>query len=82
MIVTTYANAELKQIHDRMPLLNPRDAHALWLDRETSLADVLKLAERSPALEIHPVGFGVNDPRKDDETLIAPVVQGLGGAHS
>ena len=32
MIVTTDANAELEPIHDRMPLLIPRDAHALWLD--------------------------------------------------
>jgi putative SOS response-associated peptidase YedK len=75
VIVTTDANAELKPIHDRMPLLIPRDAHALWLDRESSLNDVLKLAERPPVLEIHPVGFGVNDPRNDDETLIAPLEQ-------
>ncbi len=46
VVVTTDANAQLAPIHDRMPLLIPRDAHALWLD-----------------------------PRKDDETLIAPVEQ-------
>jgi putative SOS response-associated peptidase YedK len=72
VIVTTDASAELEPIHDRMPLLIPRDAHALWLDPASSLEDVLKLAERPPALEIQPVGFGVNDPRNDDETLIVP----------
>ena len=69
MIVTTDANAQLAPIHDRMPLLIPRDAQALWLDPRSSMEDVLKLAERPPALDVHPVGFGVNDPRNDDETL-------------
>ncbi len=73
VIVTTDANAQLAPVHDRMPLLIPRDAHALWLDPRSSLDDMMKLAERPPALAVHPVGFGVNDPKNDDETLIAPV---------
>lgn len=75
VIVTTDANTQLVQIHDRMPLLIPRDAQALWLDPKSSLEDVLKLAERPPSLEAHPVGFGVNDPKNDDETLIALVAE-------
>jgi putative SOS response-associated peptidase YedK len=75
VIVTTDASAQLQPIHDRMPLLIPRDAHALWLDPTSGLDDVLKLAERPPALDLHAVGFGVNDPRNDDETLIAPVAE-------
>lgn len=73
VIVTTDANAQLAKVHDRMPLLIPRDAHALWLDPRSSVEDVAKLVDRAPKLEVQPVGFGVNDPRKDDETLIAPV---------
>jgi putative SOS response-associated peptidase YedK len=73
VIVTTDATPKLVKIHDRMPLLIPRDAQALWLDPKTSLDDVLKVAERPPALETHAVGFGVNDPKNDDEALIAPV---------
>ena len=73
VIVTTDANAQLAPIHDRMPLLIPRDAHALWLDPKSSLDDALKLAERPPSLYAHAVGFGVNDPKNDDEELIAPV---------
>ena len=72
-LITTEPNAVVAKVHDRMPLLIPRDAHALWLDPSSRLEDVLKLAERPPALDIAPVGFGVNDPRKDDETLIAPL---------
>ena len=75
VIVTTDANAQLVRIHDRMPLLIPRDAHALWLDPRSSIEEVLKLALRPPALDAHPVGFGVNDPRNDDESLIAPVAE-------
>jgi putative SOS response-associated peptidase YedK len=78
VIVTTDANAQLAPIHDRMPLLIPRDAHALWLDRESSVAEVAELAARPPVLAVEPVGFGVNDPRKDDETLIVPVKEAAG----
>ena len=72
VIVTTDATAELAVIHDRMPLLIPRDAHALWLDPRTGLDDALAIAARPPALAVHAVGFGVYDPRNDDETLIEP----------
>jgi putative SOS response-associated peptidase YedK len=58
-----------------MPLLIPRDAQALWLDPRSSMEEVRTLALRPPALDVHPVGFGVNDPRKDDESLIAPVAE-------
>ena len=73
VIVTIDASPELAAIHDRMPLLVPRGAHATWLDPRTSLTDVAELARELPALEIRRVGFAVNDPRNDDETLIAPV---------
>jgi putative SOS response-associated peptidase YedK len=73
VIVTTDASAELMAVHDRMPLLIPRDAHALWLDPRTGVDDALRLAQRVPPLEITPVGFAVNDPRNDDAALIAPL---------
>ena len=79
VIVTTDANAALVQIHDRMPLLIPREAQALWLDPKSGLEDVLKLAERPPAFDAHPVGFGVNDPKNDHEALIAPVEEAAQG---
>jgi putative SOS response-associated peptidase YedK len=53
VIVTTDANAQLAKVHDRMPLLIPRDAQALWLDPRTTVEDVLQLAARPPALEVH-----------------------------
>jgi putative SOS response-associated peptidase YedK len=78
VIVTTDANAQLAKVHDRMPFLIPLDAHALWLDPRSSVDEVAKLAERPPALDVYPVGFAVNDPRKDDESLIAPIEAAAG----
>jgi putative SOS response-associated peptidase YedK len=76
VIVTVAASPELAAIHDRMPLLVPREAHAMWLDPRTTAAAVAELALDPKALEIRRVGFGVNDPRKDDATLIAPLDDG------
>jgi putative SOS response-associated peptidase YedK len=73
VIVTTDANEQLAPIHDRMPVLIPRDAFALWLDPQSGVQAVTELAARAPALDARPVGLAVNDPRKDDETLIAPL---------
>ena len=73
VIVTTAASAALAPVHERMPVLVPRDDQALWLDAQTSAADVITMAARAPALDVWPVSTAVNDPRHDDETLIAPV---------
>ncbi len=75
VIVTIDANPQLAGIHDRMPLLIPRNAHALWLDPHSTLQDALKIAEHPPQLDVYPVGFGVNDPKNDDDTLIVPVAE-------
>ena len=79
VIVTIEASPELAAIHDRMPLVVSRAAQATWLDPRTSLAEVAGLAREMPALEIRRVGLAVNDPRNDDETLIAAVDDGLLG---
>jgi putative SOS response-associated peptidase YedK len=73
VIVTTDATPQLAVIHGRMPLLVPREAHAVWLDPRTGLAEAAELARAAPPLEAHPVGLGVNDPRNDDPDLIEPV---------
>lgn len=78
VIVTTDANAQLAAVHDRMPLVIPRHAQALWLDPTSSVDDVAKLVDEMPRVATAPVGFGVNDPRNDDETLIAPAADASG----
>lgn len=76
VIVTTDATAQIAPIHDRMPLLVPHAAHAVWLDARTGLAEIGDLARAMPALDVRRVGFGVNDPRNDDATLVEPVDDG------
>jgi putative SOS response-associated peptidase YedK len=76
VIVTTDATAQVALIHDRMPLLVPHAAHAVWLDPRTGLAEIGDLARAMPALDVRRVGFGVNDPRNDDATLVEPVDDG------
>jgi putative SOS response-associated peptidase YedK len=72
VIVTTEANALLAPIHDRMPVLLSRDAQEVWLDPSSAVATIAELAARGPELETWAVGTAVNDPRNDDERVIAP----------
>ena len=72
VIVTTEANATLAPIHDRMPVVLTRAAQDVWLDPRSEVATIADLAARGPELETWPVGTAVNDPRNDDERVIAP----------
>jgi putative SOS response-associated peptidase YedK len=70
VVVTTEANATLVPIHHRMPVLvDPKD-QPLWLNARSTHEAVTELAARSPALEVWPVTTAVNDPRRDDESLL------------
>ena len=74
-LLTTSANAKLRDVHDRMPvILDPAD-YAAWLDpRPADPATLMRLARGAPAeaLELHPVGRRVNDPRVDDASCLEP----------
>jgi putative SOS response-associated peptidase YedK len=71
-IVTTEANSALAPIHDRMPVVLAREDQARWLDPATAIETCLTLARDSAAFTSWPVGWGVNDPRRDDQELIEP----------
>lgn len=78
-VITTRANQTVSPIHDRMPVLLPREAWAGWLD--VSLGDVghlTSLLEPAPddVLEIVPVSVRVNSVRNDGPELIEPVSLG------
>lgn len=72
VIVTTDANALLAPIHDRMPVVLSRAAQEVWLDPSSDVATIAELAAQGPELETRAVGTAVNDPRNDDERVIAP----------
>ena len=70
-IVTTDANAKLKDIHERMPaILEPEDFDA-WLSDENPR----RILRPYPAelLAAYPVSTGINSPQNDDPTLVEPL---------
>ncbi|MDX1387432.1 MAG: SOS response-associated peptidase [bacterium] len=67
-IITTEANAKLKKIHDRMPVILRPEDEPVWLD--TDLKDLKKLKaliKPYPEKEMsyYPVGTLVNSPKND-----------------
>ena len=42
-IITTEANELLKDVHDRMPVVLPREKENLWLDPDAELSRLLAL---------------------------------------
>lgn len=79
VVVTTDANAALAPFHDRMPVLVAPADFSQWLNPRSTGAAVAELAARAPAVEAWPVATAVNDPRRDDESLIEQIVEPLLG---
>jgi putative SOS response-associated peptidase YedK len=75
-IITTTANAPMAAIHDRMPVILPRDAWEVWLDPGEADVDELSALLRPAAAEVtelRPVGPDVGNVRNDGPDLVAPV---------
>jgi putative SOS response-associated peptidase YedK len=75
-VLTTTAEPDLAALHDRMPLVIPRERYEAWLD--PGLTDVAAvrtlLAPPSPGrLEAYPVSTAVNDVRRNGPHLLEPV---------
>ncbi len=75
-ILTTAANQQLAQLHDRMPVILPEEAFDIWLDPELADPEALKTWLK-PApddlLEAYPVRTIVNSPTNDRPECIEPV---------
>ncbi len=72
-IVTTSAPDELGEIHDRTPLLVPRDAWTTWLDPELPALGDLLVAGVPGVLAAWPVGKAVGNVRNEGPELVQPV---------
>ncbi len=76
-ILTTGANAFMRSIHDRMPVLLHPDDYPVWLDHaEVPQAVLNGLMEREydpDALQAVPVSKSVNKPTVDSPDLIEPL---------
>jgi putative SOS response-associated peptidase YedK len=73
-ILTTAANSTVAPLHDRMPVILPRDAEATWLDPGTP-ADALPellVSLASERTSLRPVSAAVNDARYDGPECLDP----------
>ena len=73
-IVTTTPNDLMEPIHDRMPVILPRESERLWLDPGQQGTDTLKslLAPYAAAeMEAYAVSRLVNSPKNDTPDVIA-----------
>jgi putative SOS response-associated peptidase YedK len=75
-ILTRPANSAIASLHDRMPIILPRDGEASWLASSTPRTELEALLQGLPSegTALRPVGSAVNDARYDGpECLAAPV---------
>lgn len=75
-IVTTSANTTMRPVHDRMPVLLPRQVWDEWLDPDMhDLARLQQLLVPAPddVLTMHPVSTAVNNVRNKGPELIVPI---------
>lgn len=77
-VLTTEANSVVQPIHDRMPVILPREALTVWLDPDRPLDDLKSILRPLPenALKKRRVSMRVNDVRKDGPELLGPPEQG------
>jgi putative SOS response-associated peptidase YedK len=75
-VITTTANATLKPLHERMPVVLAPQDWELWLDPATPPPVLEGLLKPAPdeLLEFYPVGPRVNSVRNDDEACAAPLL--------
>jgi putative SOS response-associated peptidase YedK len=73
-ILTTTPNEAVEPLHDRMPVMLPREAEELWLASSTPLPELSRLLVPIPASEtiVRPVGSAVNDARYDGPECLEP----------
>lgn len=72
-ILTTRPNAEMRPLHDRMPVLLDREAFDRWLDptvQDAHAVEDLLAPYQDGALEAYRVGREVGNPRRDEPGLI------------
>jgi len=78
-IITTSPNDLVKDVHDRMPAIIPREKRSEWLDPETDIDSVHSLLGpyRTEEMQARDVSKLVNDLRNDDPDLIRAVAEKL-----
>jgi putative SOS response-associated peptidase YedK len=74
-VITTEANRMMSRIHDRMPVLLPREAWDDWLDPAMDDRDYLQSLLAPPpddVLGMYPISTRVNNVRNEGPELVEP----------
>jgi putative SOS response-associated peptidase YedK len=73
-ILTTEANAVVRPVHERMPVIIPPEHFTDWLDPYTPVADLHRLLRPYPTAEMTAVLVGryVSNPRNEGPRCLAP----------
>ncbi len=72
-ILTTEPNRRIAALHDRMPVILPREQHSRWLEATPEEAHALMAPCADELLDFHPVSTEVNSPRHNHRGLIEPI---------
>jgi putative SOS response-associated peptidase YedK len=76
-IITTEPNSLLEPIHNRMPVIIPKDKNRLWLDPDVHdpiMLEDLLLPYGSDKMKAYNVSTKVNSPANDSPENIEPVI--------
>lgn len=76
-MLTTEANALLRPVHDRMPVIVPPEAYARWLDPALPDPEALIAPYADAAMTYWPVSTRVNSVKNDDPKCIEPISIGV-----
>jgi putative SOS response-associated peptidase YedK len=77
-IITTEPNELVSDIHNRMPVILPREGYSAWLNpSEIQPADVGDLLRPYPSTELaaYPVSTIVNSPGNDSPACVVPLTE-------
>ena len=77
-IITTEANELLRPIHDRMPVILPRDLEPLWLDhqmQDTAVLGGLLTPYSAAAMDAYEICTLVNSVVNDGPEVLRPLQQ-------
>jgi putative SOS response-associated peptidase YedK len=75
-VITTAANATMEPVHDRMPVILPRESWTAWLDpanHDVGALGQLLVGCAEDVLTMHEVSTDVNNVRNNRAELIEPV---------
>jgi putative SOS response-associated peptidase YedK len=72
-ILTTEPNKVVEPIHDRMPVVLPRDEERTWLEADSDERREVCRPYPKDDLETYPISTRVNNPMNDDARVIEPL---------